>query len=297
VGAVLKILVTGGAGFIGSHIVDRLAGHEVVVVDKALSRDLLDVRAGDFPGLDVVVHCAAYADVRHNWDSPEERNHVQRNNVEATFRLLEAIPSAVPVVFLSTGAVYGSPGRMVTEKDAGPETVESPYAASKLACEALIRAYAHARKSPYYLLRLVNVVGARQPRGVIHDFVRQWRDTRRIHAADNGKQRKSWVHVEDVAEVVAKIVNDQWRTGALLSGTYNVTSQERISWWDVLEEMGVPLDLVTFEDRKVGAVGDPHDLHVSGEKLDRFHACRRNVRAGIRDALRSMGWIDWRKIA
>lgn len=301
----MKILVTGGLGFIGSHIVDRLvsSGHDVATVDDlssalnagtasnlvpSLRIDLRQLRRSDLRDVEAVVHCAAHADVRQNWRSDADRAHLWASNLDGTRALLEAMPS-VPLVFLSTAAVYGSNrGEWrqggATEGEASPETCESPYAASKLACEAMLAAYAHRRGTPWHALRLVNVVGSRTRHGVIADFVRM-AHAGRIHAADDGNQTKPWVHVGDVVNSVHACL-----FGGVPQGTYNVTSHELISWWDVVNAMGVPHEDVTYEDRDRGCVGDPHSLRVSGQKLAPFFQPRRSPHAGIVEALSSLGW-------
>lgn len=299
----MKILVTGGAGFVGSHIVDRVIekGHTPIVVDDLSSgvnyvrddvkfhRATVGFEMGplDLLECDAVIHAAAYAELRHNWTRDGERVRLLESNVHATIDLLERTGS-VPFVFLSTASVYGSSTKdaPVTELDAVPETIESPYAASKLACEAYVAAYSQARGFRYHIARLVNVVGDRTHRGVIRDFVQRARTEGHIHAADNGKQRKSWVHVKDVAEAVVDLALDE----TIPCGAYNISSAERISWWDIVDHMKWPLDKVTYEDRSGGAIGDPVDLHVDSSKLAPWFTCSRPVSDGIRDALTFLGW-------
>jgi UDP-glucose 4-epimerase len=321
----MKILVTGGAGFVASHVVDHLIarGDQVTVVDDLRTGKRENVNAGasffsedirsqsDVTGYDAIIHAAAYADLRHNWESEAQRARLYADNVDVTRHMLERF-NAPRFLFLSTASVYGAAkhDHPVYEIDAGPHTCESPYAASKLACEAMIAAYAFARGFRWKVGRLVNVVGARTQHGVIGDFVRMHRRlwctehrkyvedgycrecngdrncmTGHIHAADNGKQRKSWVHVADVADAFLRMIDDD-----VPDGIYSVTSDERISWWDVVDAMGVSRDLVTFEDRAGGAIGDPIDLHVSGEKLGRHYRPCRPVSDGIKDALKHLGW-------
>jgi UDP-glucose 4-epimerase len=301
----MRIVVTGGAGFVGSHIVDALIarGHAVRVLDdlrtgreenvnSGAELRRVDVTtqalAGHLADADAIVHAAAYADLRHNWVSVGQRSRLYTDNVDCTRALLEQMPG-VPLVFLSTASVYGRQRllRPVRETDASPETSESPYAASKLACEAMVAAYAHKRGYPWWALRLVNVVGARTRHGVIGDFVRMATENRRIHAADDGVQRKSWVHASDVAGAVVRLLD---HGTAPQRGCYTVTSEERVSWWDVVEEMGFSRDAVTFESRAGGAVGDPVDLWCSGEKLAPYYRPRRPIRDGIREALEHLGW-------
>jgi UDP-glucose 4-epimerase len=323
----VRLLVTGGAGFVGSHVVEAALArrHKVTVLDNLstglrenvhgkavlIERDLLA------SGLDValehiapqaVIHLAACADLRSNWTSIANRHAVFAHNAVATINLLEALGD-VPVVFTSSASVYGSVradnglelgGRMrpFVEGDASPHTCESPYAACKLACEAFVAAYMYRRRTPYYVARLVNVVGARTAHGVIGDFVRMANaNGGKIHAADDGVQRKSWVHVEDVADALVLMAEQgvdrlgpMNEPSLMPSGVYNVTSTEDVSWRDIVTMMRIPEDDVTNEPRSKGAIGDPEGLHTTGAKLAPWFRATRRVEDGIREALASMGW-------
>jgi UDP-glucose 4-epimerase len=305
----MRIAVTGAAGFVGSHIVERLVadGHECIAIDNLSSgtfcltgggwmhveKDLREPIGAYLRGCHAIVHAAAYANLRHWTRDADERRRLYRDNVDATTSLLEQAP-AVPIVYLGTCSVYGSrPGHVSTEDDATPATCESWYAASKIAGEYAVAAWAQWKGVPWHVLRLVNVVGARTHRGVLSDFVAMMRRENRIHAADDGRQSKSWVHVQDVAEAVARMVAPRDANAPRRNvppGVYNCTSAERVSWWDLVDEMGVERERVTFEKRVKGAVGDPLDLHVSGEKLAPWFRCERSVRQGVHEALDSMGW-------
>jgi nucleoside-diphosphate-sugar epimerase len=314
-----KVVVTGCSGFIGSWICEKVlnAGYQVIGLDNLgsgvdytskniefynvdLNSNIKDILSG----ADAIVHSAAYAELRHNWENPAERQKLFLNNEVATRNILEQMPN-VPLVFLSTAAVYGSlsnnkiNSRPLLEEDANPEFVESPYAASKLACESYIAAWSHKRKTPWYSLRLVNQIGARTHRGVIVDFLRMIREKNHIHAADNGNQKKNWVNVEDTANVVVKLLNDHQQVP---SGIYTVTSSERWSWRDIVDVMlkmheekypnsEKPFTL-SYEDRLGGSVGDPLNLHVSGEKLKPYYSCDLSVEKAVRDALAYLGWAQ-----
>jgi len=313
-----KIAVTGCAGFVGSWICDKAlaAGYEVIGIDNLTSGINFTPKNVEFHQLDLngniksilenvdaVVHAAAYAELRHNWENKSERDKLFLNNEVATRSVLEQMPD-VPIIFLSTGAIYGSLSNntyglrhALAEGDATPETIESPYAASKLACEAYIAAWSHKRKTSWYSLRLVNQIGARTHKGVIVDFLRMIREKQHIHAADNGKQTKNWVNVEDTADVVVRLLDSKNKAP---SGIYTVTSSEKWSWRDIIDIMlkmykekypdaSAPFTL-THEDCLGGSIGDPLNLYVSGEKLSPYYSCDRSVEQAVRDTLSFLGW-------
>ncbi len=313
-----KFCITGCAGFIGSWICDKIlaAGHEVIGIDNLSSGinytpnniefHKVDVATDNLVDIlknaDAIVHAAAYAELRHNWEDISERDKLFLNNEIATRKILEQMPD-VPIIFLSTAAVYGSTSQFrnhdkpLIEIDAGSDTVESPYAASKLACESYVAAWSHKRKTPWYNLRLVNQVGARTHRGVITDFLRKIKDGKHIHAADNGKQVKNWVNVEDTANTVVRLLD---KNNPVPSGIYTVTSEERWSWKNIVDIMlkmheekypgsEKPFTL-SWEERLAGSIGDPINLYVSGEKLKPYYDCNSSVEKAVREALTYLGW-------
>jgi len=214
-----RVVITGGAGFIGSHLADRLvsesditlldsfaAGRRENVADavhagaKVVRRDLLrgDLRPV-FRRADVVYHFAANPDVRMGKEGPKA--HIEQN-VLMTYRVLEACrANHVPrIVFASTSTVYGEAVAVPTPEDYGPCEPISLYGASKLACESLLSAYAHTYGFQSIVFRMANVVGGRSGHGVVHDLVAKLvRDPRRLEiiGADPGTS-KSYVHIEDV---------------------------------------------------------------------------------------------------
>lgn len=317
----IKAVVTGSAGFIGSHICDAFLalGCDVVGVDNLSSKvdntpqnvhrlsdripepscDVLSLTRPDLEGANVVVHAAAYADVRGNWEGADgglaARSRLIESNVLTTAHLLEVLPPTAAFVLLSTAAVYGTclpqhagvASRLASENQVRIEDILSPYAASKLAAEALVAAYGRRHGFRWFALRLVNVIGSRTHHGVVSDFVRMMQKNGRISTLDNGAEAKSWVHVRDVADAVTTIAG---RLDAP-SGVYNVSSADMISWWDVVDAMGVPRGEVLYPPSRVaGHLGDPVGLTVSARKLSPFYRCDRPVRAGIHEALYSLGW-------
>ena len=216
----MRALVTGGAGFIGSHLVDRLLarGWQVVAYDSfstgqerflqqaarnpsctLIRGDVLDraALAAAATGVDVVFHFAANADVRFGTTCPDR--DLQQNAV-ATFNVLEAMRAGgvKRIVFSSTGSVYGEPAVFPTPEDAPFPLQTSLYGASKLAGEALIQAYCEGFGFQAYIFRFVSILGERYSHGHIFDFYKQLREhPGKLRVLGDGHQRKSYLWVED----------------------------------------------------------------------------------------------------
>lgn len=215
----MRTLVTGGAGFIGSHVVDALVlrGDEVVVYDnfstgyrqhlaQALASGRVAVWEGNIldlsrltkamEGVRRVFHLAANADVRGG--AFHTSVDLEQNTI-GTHRVLEAmrVTGASELVFTSSATVYGEPSVFPTpESYAGMQT--SLYGASKLAAEALIQAYGEYFGIQSWSFRFVSWVGERYSHGVVFDFVQKLlADPRELEILGDGNQRKSYLHVED----------------------------------------------------------------------------------------------------
>jgi UDP-glucose 4-epimerase len=221
----LRVLVTGAAGFIGSHMVDRLlsAGHSVIGFDNmstgqrhflesALAHrqftfrqaDLLDRKslAQAMEAAELVVHFAANADVRFGTEHP--RKDLDQNTI-ATWNVLEAMreQGCKRIVFSSTGSVYGEPDIFPT-----PETCPFPiqtslYGASKVAAEGMIQAYCEGFGMRGYIFRFVSILGERYSHGHVFDFWRQLSEhPEHLHVLGNGRQRKSYLYVQDCIDAI-----------------------------------------------------------------------------------------------
>lgn len=209
------VVVTGGAGFIGSHLVDALlaAGARVRVIDDFSTgfRQFLDPAAElyestllDYPhiceafaGAEQVFHLAANADVRRGLEHP--RKDVEQNLL-ATHNVLEAMRQhgVRRIAFASTGAVYGDASVIPTPEDAPFPIQTSLYAASKLAAEGLLTAYAFGYGFQVHIYRFVSMLGPRYTHGHVFDFWRKLRaDPTRLEVLGDGQQRKSYLHVAD----------------------------------------------------------------------------------------------------
>lgn len=217
----MKALVTGGAGFIGSHLVDLLLqkGCEVVVVDNLatgrrsqvpeqavfLQGDVInaDLLAKALPGCDVVFHLAAVSSVQDSLDRPIE---VHNTNLTATLALLEAsVRHKVPrFVFSSSAAVYGDTGGEPAREDMTPKPM-SHYAVQKLASEHYCQVYHRLHGLETVCLRYFNVYGPRQRAdslysGVIAKFIDAARAGKPFTIFGDGEQTRDFCHVRDVAE-------------------------------------------------------------------------------------------------
>jgi UDP-glucose 4-epimerase len=211
------VLVTGGAGFIGSHVVDHLlgGGARVTVVDNfstgyrefvpprdrltVVEADLLDLAAlgPAMRGVDFVFHLAANADIKDNLKEP--RKCIDQN-VVATQNVLEAMRAegVRDIAFASTGSVYGEATVVPTPEDAPFPVQTSIYATSKVAAEGLLTSYALGFEMRAWIFRFVSLLGPRYTHGHVIDFWRKLRrDPTRLDVLGNGKQKKSYLHVSD----------------------------------------------------------------------------------------------------
>ena len=221
----MKAFVTGAAGFVGSNLVDRLLaeGHDVTGFDnfstgfpEFLARargcpqfrfqhgDLLDTEAlhRGMAGADFVFHMAANADVRYGPDHP--RWDLEQNTV-ATSNVLEVMRAnrIGKIAFASTGSVYGEPSIFPTPETAPFPVQTSFYAASKLAAEGMISAYAAAYGFQTWIFRFVSILGERYTHGHVFDFYKQLRaHPERLHVLGDGHQRKSYLHVQDCLDAM-----------------------------------------------------------------------------------------------
>jgi UDP-glucose 4-epimerase len=266
-GIMPPVLVTGAAGFIGSHLTDRLldSGKEVVGFDnlssgyisnlaRALQNphfqfvrgDLLDrettIRA--LGHSEVVFHLAADPEVQAGAQSPEAHF---RENLEATYSLLEAMRRrAAPtrLVFASTSTIYGEATAIPTPEDYGPLLPISTYGATKLGCEALASSYTQLLPLRVVILRFANVVGSRARHGVLYDFIMKLRkDPRRLEVLGDGTQTKSYLHVDDCVNAFLMALDEGfWKDSVEV---YNIGSEDQTN---VLTIASVVTDVMSLEN-------------------------------------------------
>jgi UDP-glucose 4-epimerase len=290
-----SVLVTGGAGFIGSHLVDAfmVRGDYVCVFDNLstgslenvghwlghpnftfIRGDLLsqsDLKKLEVDNYNVIFHLAANPEVRIG--SIEPNVHFQQN-VVATYNLLEHVRMAEgsPIlVFTSTSTVYGEALKIPTPEDYAPLKPISTYGASKLACEALISAYAYTYGFKAVILRLANIVGSRSRHGVIHDFIQKLRkNPNELEILGDGTQTKSYLYISDCVEAILLATENPENPVEV----YNVGSEDQINVKTiaeiVIEEMGlknVKLKLTGGVNGGRGWKGDVKNMLLDISKL------------------------------
>jgi UDP-glucose 4-epimerase len=312
----MKALVTGGAGFIGSHIVDELIrrNNEVVVYDNfctgfgqylepAVSEGRIRLIEGDIldasrltkamEGVTTVFHLAANADVR---GGQIDRNVDLQQNVIGTHRVLEAMKavSAKEIVFTSSATVYGEPDRFPTPEDYAPLQT-SLYGASKLAAEAIIQAYGEYFGIRSYVFRFVSWIGERYSHGVIFDFVNKLRaNTGELEILGDGGQKKSYLHVEDGIQGIF-LALDKMTT---LKNVINLGHVEYMNVKNlaeiVCEELGLSDVAYRFTGGPRGWLGDSPFVHLDISKLQSIgFQPRISIEEGVRRTVRYLVKNPW----
>jgi UDP-glucose 4-epimerase len=301
----MKALVTGGAGFIGSHIVDELVrrGREVVAYDNfstgfkqhldgAAASGLVQVIKGDIldtpelasamAGVSTVFHLAANADVRGGMTNT--RVDLEQN-ILGTHSVLEAMRTsgAKEVVFTSSATVYGEPTTYPTPEDYAPLQT-SLYGASKLAAEALIQAYGEYFGIRSFSFRFVSWIGERYSHGVVFDFVHKLlHNPKELEILGDGRQKKSYLHVEDGIQgifLAMEHLKDMKNVVNLGHVEFmNVTDLARI----VCEEMGLKDVLYRFTGGVRGWLGDSPFVLLDVSKIQKTGFV---PRVGIEDGIR-----------
>ncbi len=270
--------VTGAAGFIGSHLVDRLlgAGHSVIGYDNfatgrmeflcgALQNPQFSLERGDvldldalvrsMTGADFVFHLAANADVRFGPQNP--RKDLEQNTV-ATWNVLEAmrVCGIHRLAFSSTGSVYGEPQVFPTPEDCPFPVQTSLYAASKVAAEGLIQAFSEAFGIQAYIFRFVSILGPRYSHGHVIDFYRQLlEEPGTLRVLGNGHQRKSYLYVQDcISAILVAIEKASRRVNIFNLGTHETCEvNDSIRW--ISEYLQLSPE-VTYAGGVRGWVGD-----------------------------------------
>ena len=234
----MPYIVTGGAGFIGSHLVDRLVGsmRDTIVIDDLSSGNYINKRSKfikqdlrrqvriNLPKGAGIFHLAANPSVKDSMI--DISNHFDRD-VKTTLNVMEAARKADSefLIFLSTSAVYGDTKKIPTDESVAPNPI-SNYAEFKLLCEKIIEFYSRIYGMRSVSLRLANVVGKRSDHGVTVDLIDKLRDDPKVlELLGDGKQEKSYIYIDDVIDAILLSVKKAPKSYSV----YNIGSADRIS--------------------------------------------------------------------
>lgn len=277
----MKILVAGGAGFIGSHLMDLLLkkGHDVVCVDnyfigtkenirhlsghphfRMYEQDLCDYaklsEVFQKEQIEYVFHLAANSDIQASAKNPAIE---YRNTYTTTFHLLECMRQhqVKKLFFASTSAVYGEKADVLLNEETPDLRPISYYGAAKLGAEALISAFTHMNDLKALIFRFPNVIGSRLTHGVIYDFVcRLKADPTHLRILGDGTQCKPYIYVDDLTEAIARFM-DAERDGMEIYnlGVEGATSVKQIA--DIVcSKMGITGIPFVYTGGKAGWKGD-----------------------------------------
>jgi UDP-glucose 4-epimerase len=285
-----KYFLTGGSGFIGSHVVERLLkdGHTVTVYDNLVTgnRELIELHIGNphfqfvkadilnadalkeyMPGHDIVWHLAANTDI-------VKGNNITdfdlKNCTVGTYNVLECMRKSgiKDLMFASSATVYGDmPPKPLAETD-GPLLTISLYGAGKLACEGMISAYCHLFDMHACIYRFGNVVGGHMWHGVIYDFIQKLKNNpQELEILGDGKQEKNFFTVDDCIEGMLTVFNKQKKDCDVFNlGTDTFTTVTNVA--DIVcEEMGLKNVKYKYSGGSRGWRGDAPYVHFNIDKV------------------------------
>lgn len=266
--------VTGGAGFIGSHIVDKLTDNMIQVkvfdnlstgkisnLSKSINKKTFSFIKGDlgnisetkdlFKDIKIVFHMAADPEVRTGFENPQSSYN---ENLRNTFYLLEEIrkSSVEKIVFASTSAVYGDATLLPTPENYGPLLPISAYGASKLSCEAYVSSYCNNYGIKCVIIRPANVIGARGRHGVTWDFVNKLKsNNEKLEVLGDGSQTKSYIHISDAVDGIFTSLDSTEKIEI-----FNLGSEDRVQVLTIAKIVCKNMNLHKTEIVTTGGVDD-----------------------------------------
>jgi len=296
-----KIFITGGAGFVGSHIADKLLeiGCDVTVYDNmktgqnlflkhAIDNQKFTLVEGDVTNLDslkkairghdFVFHLSANADVRGGLENT--RIDLEQNTI-GTWNVLESmrVNNVMNIAFASTSAMYGNPKEFPTPEDYSPLIQTSMYGASKLAGEAMIQAFCEGFGMKSWIFRFVSLIGERYTHGVVFDFVKKLQKTpNKLEILGDGEQKKSYLYIKDCVDAMILAIEKADEKVNI----FNLGNVECMNVKDVakiiIEEMGIGNVDFKFTGGERGWIGDAPFVQLAVSRI------------------KSLGWVPKVKI-
>lgn len=313
----MKVFISGGAGFIGSHLVIRLLSDKdvenIIVYDNFSSgttehlKDVIGnsrvlIIKGDIKNLKELIEAMEGADiVFHLASNPDIAKAITCPDIDfwegayLTHNVLEAMrTNGVRKIFYTSGSgVYGEKGLYECSEDYGPLLPISTYAASKIAGEAMICSYCHMFDMVGFSFRFANVVGPRQTHGVAYDFIRRLRENPKVlRILGDGSQSKSYIHVDDVLDAVFFIAKkSQSRYDCFNIATEDYITVKQIADI-VVQRMGLKGILYEFTGGDRGWKGDVPVVRFNLEKIYRlgWQAKRTSIQA-MQDAVDALALL------
>jgi UDP-glucose 4-epimerase len=313
-----KVFVTGAAGFIGSSLVDRLLAEGVAVtgwdnfstgqerfLDGAVTHPAFRLVRGDnldlpsltsaMAGSDFVFHFAANADIKDGWSHP--KRDLEQNTI-ATFNVLEAMRSngVRHIAFSSTGSTYGEATLIPTPEDAPFPVQTSLYAASKVAGETLLSAYAEGGQiDEAYIFRFVSILGERYTHGHVFDFYKQLVEhPDRLRVLGDGKQRKSYLYVQDCVDALLHVTRTHTaRNAPHHTQIYNLGNDEYVEVNDsigyICHALGLNPEL-EYTGGNRGWIGDNPFIFLDTKKIQATGwSPKLTIEQGI---IRTLRWLE-----
>lgn len=299
-----RILVTGGAGFVGSHLVDTLVkNNDVTVIDNLSSgkREFVSSKAGfieedvtdrkavlkNVKDFDFVFHLAANPEVRIGVENPSVPFE---QNILGTYNILEAmrLNGIKNIAFTSTSTVYGEAKQIPTQESHTLAPI-SLYGASKVAAESLISAYCHSFGIRSWIFRFANIVGPKGTHGVVYDFIRKLeKNPNELEVLGDGNQSKSYIYVDDCVDAMLfAIKKSSDKVNIFNIGTEDQISAKRIAEL-VISEMGLN-SKISYTGGIRGWVGDVPYMLLDISKLKSLGwELKRNSEDSIKSTIKNL---------
>lgn len=288
----MKVLVTGAAGFIGSHLCEALIKKKINVIGiDNLKRGVIDnltqsrkseffnFELGDVSNIDflnrvlngcsAVYHLADESDIQFALSHPES---YFKDNINGLFSILTSMHSngIKKIFFPSSTTVFGSKAPPPISEKYGPLQPESLYGAAKAAAEAFLHAWGHAYDLDILIFRFAAVIGGKQDHGVIHDFIKRLTlDPSILHVFGNGEQVRSFVLIDDCVEIIINFFMNKSLPGYQIVhlGNPDTISIKRVAEI-ACDQFSLSHDIIKFADNSLGWIGDSKTNQLDMETLN-----------------------------